>query len=103
MLSPSIAQIALRFGANDLERDGGGRRRFYHDAGAKKTSEFTPRNELERLIRAARPRSRGARYALSSGRPIEAAAASSAHATGPRQPDFKRLARPSSEVIPHQS
>src|SRR5690348_2968332 len=51
MLSPSIAQIALRFGANDL--DGTViEEKIYHDAGAK-TSEFTPRNELERLIRAA--------------------------------------------------
>jgi aminodeoxyfutalosine synthase len=51
MLSPSIAQIALRFGANDL--DGTViEEKIYHDAGAK-TSEFTPRVELERLIRAA--------------------------------------------------
>ena len=51
MLSPSIAQIALRFGANDL--DGTViEEKIYHDAGAK-TSEFTPRAELERLIRAA--------------------------------------------------
>jgi aminodeoxyfutalosine synthase len=51
MLSPSIAQIALRFGANDL--DGTViEEKIYHDAGAK-TSEFTPRAELGRLIRAA--------------------------------------------------
>ena len=51
MLSPSIAQIALRFGANDL--DGTViEEKIYHDAGAR-TSEFTPRAELERLIRAA--------------------------------------------------
>ena len=51
MLTPSIAQIALRFGANDL--DGTViEEKIYHDAGAK-TSEFTPRAELERLIRAA--------------------------------------------------
>ena len=51
MLTPSIAQIAQRFGANDL--DGTViEEKIYHDAGAK-TSEFTPRAELERLIRAA--------------------------------------------------
>jgi aminodeoxyfutalosine synthase len=51
MLSPSIAQIALRFGANDLDGTVV-EEKIYHDAGAK-TSEFTPRGELERLIRAA--------------------------------------------------
>src|SRR5258705_1309412 len=53
MLSPSIAQIALRFGANDLDGTVV-EEKIYHDAGAK-TSEFTPRAELQRLIRAARP------------------------------------------------
>src|SRR2546430_7997648 len=47
----SIAQIALRFGANDLDGTVV-EEKIYHDAGAK-TSEFTPRSELERLIRAA--------------------------------------------------
>ena len=51
MLTPSIAQIALRFGANDLDGTVV-EEKIYHDAGAK-TSEFTPRVELERLIRAA--------------------------------------------------
>jgi aminodeoxyfutalosine synthase len=51
MLTPSIAQIALRFGANDLDGTVV-EEKIYHDAGAK-TDEFTPRNELERLIRAA--------------------------------------------------
>jgi aminodeoxyfutalosine synthase len=51
MLSPSIAQIALRFGANDLDGTVV-EEKIYHDAGAK-TPEFTPRAELERLIRAA--------------------------------------------------
>src|ERR1700740_3363971 len=50
MLSPSIAQIALRFGANDLDGTVV-EEKIYHDAGAK-TSEFTPRAELERLLRA---------------------------------------------------
>ena len=51
MLTPSIAQIAFRFGANDLDGTVV-EEKIYHDAGAK-TSEFTPRIELERLIRAA--------------------------------------------------
>jgi aminodeoxyfutalosine synthase len=51
MLTPSIAQIALRFGANDLDGTVV-EEKIYHDAGAK-TLEFTPRAELERLIRAA--------------------------------------------------
>jgi aminodeoxyfutalosine synthase len=51
MLSPSIAQIALRFGANDMDGTVV-EEKIYHDAGAN-TAEFTPRSELERLIRAA--------------------------------------------------
>ena len=51
MLTPSIAQIALRFGANDMDGTVV-EEKIYHDAGAN-TAEFTPRGELERLIRAA--------------------------------------------------
>lgn len=51
MLSPAIAQIALRFGANDIDGTVV-EEKIYHDAGAT-TSEFTSRGELERLIRAA--------------------------------------------------
>jgi aminodeoxyfutalosine synthase len=51
MLTPSIAQIALRFGANDLDGTVV-EEKIYHDAGAK-TAEFTSRAELERLIRGA--------------------------------------------------
>lgn len=51
MLTPRIAQIALRFGADDI--DGTiVEEKIYHDAGAT-TAQFTPRAELERLIRAA--------------------------------------------------
>jgi aminodeoxyfutalosine synthase len=51
MLTPRIAQIALRFGADDL--DGTViEEKIYHDAGAT-TEQFTPRGELERLIRGA--------------------------------------------------
>jgi aminodeoxyfutalosine synthase len=51
MLTPSIAQIALRFGANDIDGTVV-EEKIYHDAGAN-TAEFTSRAELERLIRAA--------------------------------------------------
>jgi len=51
MLTPSIAQIALRFGANDMDGTVV-EEKIYHDAGAT-TAEFTPRGELERLIQAA--------------------------------------------------
>lgn len=51
MLTPSVAQIALRWGADDLDGTVV-EEKIYHDAGAK-TAEFTPRAELERLIRAA--------------------------------------------------
>ena len=51
MMTPSIAQIALRFGANDMDGTVV-EEKIYHDAGAT-TAEFTPRTELERLIRAA--------------------------------------------------
>ena len=51
MLSPSIAQIALRFGADDLDGTVV-EEKIYHDAGAT-TEQFTPRAELERLIRQA--------------------------------------------------
>jgi aminodeoxyfutalosine synthase len=51
MLSPKIAQIALRFGADDL--DGTViEEKIYHDAGAT-TPQGQRRTELERLIRAA--------------------------------------------------
>ena len=51
MLTPRIAQIALRFGADDLDGTVV-EEKIYHDAGAT-TAQFTPRAELERLIRAA--------------------------------------------------
>ena len=50
MMTPSIAQIALRFGANDMDGTVV-EEKIYHDAGAT-TAEFTSRGELERLIRA---------------------------------------------------
>ena len=51
MLTPRIAQIALRFGANDLDGTVV-EEKIYHDAGAT-TPERLTRAELERLIRAA--------------------------------------------------
>src|SRR5690348_2791902 len=51
MLTPSIAQIALRFGADDM--DGTViEEKIYHDAGAT-TPQHMTRADLERLIRAA--------------------------------------------------
>ncbi len=51
MLTPKIAQIALRFGADDMDGTVV-EEKIYHDAGAT-TAQFTPRAELERLIREA--------------------------------------------------
>ena len=51
MLTPAVAQIALRFGANDIDGTVV-EEKIYHDAGAK-TAEYTSRADLERLIRAA--------------------------------------------------
>jgi aminodeoxyfutalosine synthase len=51
MLTPRIAQIALSFGANDLDGTVV-EEKIYHDAGAT-TPEHLTRAELERLIRAA--------------------------------------------------
>src|SRR6202521_426667 len=51
MLTPRIAQIALRFGANDLDGTVV-EEKIYHDAGAT-TPERLSRVELDRLIRAA--------------------------------------------------
>ncbi len=51
MLTPRIAQIALGFGANDLDGTVV-EEKIYHDAGAT-TPEHLTRTELERLIRAA--------------------------------------------------
>jgi aminodeoxyfutalosine synthase len=51
MLTPRIAQIGLRFGADDLDGTVV-EEKIYHDAGAT-TEQFTPRAELERLIRQA--------------------------------------------------
>ncbi|MCI0624308.1 MAG: aminofutalosine synthase MqnE [Acidobacteria bacterium] len=51
MLTPRIAQIALRFGANDIDGTVV-EEKIYHDAGAT-TAQLTTRAELERLIREA--------------------------------------------------
>jgi aminodeoxyfutalosine synthase len=51
MMTPKVAQIALRFGADDIDGTVV-EEKIYHDAGAT-TPEFTPRAELERLIREA--------------------------------------------------
>jgi aminodeoxyfutalosine synthase len=46
-----VAQIALRFGADDIDGTVV-EEKIYHDAGAT-TAQFTPRSQLERLIREA--------------------------------------------------
>jgi aminodeoxyfutalosine synthase len=51
MLTPRIAQIALRFGADDIDGTVV-EEKIYHDAGAT-TAQFTSRAQLERLIREA--------------------------------------------------
>ena len=51
MLTPKIAQIALRFGADDLDGTVV-EEKIYHDAGAT-TPQGMARRELERLIREA--------------------------------------------------
>jgi aminodeoxyfutalosine synthase len=51
MLTPRVAQVALRFGANDLDGTVV-EEKIYHDAGAI-TPQGLTRTELERLIRAA--------------------------------------------------
>jgi aminodeoxyfutalosine synthase len=51
MLTPRIAQVALRFGANDLDGTVV-EEKIYHDAGAT-TPEHLTRGDLERLILAA--------------------------------------------------
>jgi aminodeoxyfutalosine synthase len=66
MLTPRVAQIALRFGADDIDGTVV-EEKIYHDAGAT-TAQFTPRAQLERLIREAGrvPVERDTRY-----RPID--------------------------------
>jgi len=51
MMTPKVAQIALRFGADDLDGTVV-EEKIYHDAGAT-TEQFTSRGDLERLIREA--------------------------------------------------
>ena len=64
MMTPRIAQIAQRFGADDL--DGTlVEERIYHDAGAT-TSQNLRRGELMRLITRGRTRAGGTRYAVSA-------------------------------------
>ena len=67
MMTPKIAQIALRFGADDL--DGTViEEKIYHDAGAT-TPQGMTRTELCRLITEAGRVTRRARHALSRGHP----------------------------------
>jgi len=62
MMTAKIAQISLRFGADDM--DGTViEEKIYHDAGAT-TPQGMRREELERLIRAAGREAHRARYPL---------------------------------------
>ena len=72
MLTPRIAQIALRFGANDIDGTVV-EEKIYHDAGAT-TPEGLTRTELERLIRAAGCVPGRTRHALQPDRSLEDAA-----------------------------
>jgi aminodeoxyfutalosine synthase len=51
MMSPRVAQIALRFGADDLDGTVA-EEKIYHDAGAK-TPQVMPRQQIMRLIKEA--------------------------------------------------
>jgi len=65
MLTPSIAQIALRFGANDLDGTVV-EEKIYHDAGRKDIRVHTP--QRTRAADSAPPsRPRRTRHALQSG------------------------------------
>jgi aminodeoxyfutalosine synthase len=89
MLTPRIAQIALRWGANDLDGTVV-EEKIYHDAGAT-TPEHLTRAELERLIRAAGrvPVERDTTYRPvdRTKMPFPATAAASSSASGGRRTD----------------
>ena len=65
MMTPSVAQIAQRFGANDIDGTVV-EEKIYHDAGAT-TTQHLRRQELLRLIRERPPACR-TRYAY---RPVQ--------------------------------
>jgi hypothetical protein len=65
MMTAKIAQIALRFGADDIDGTVV-EEKIYHDAGAT-TPQGMRREELVRLIKRSRPRTSGARHAVSAG------------------------------------
>ena len=88
MLTPRIAQIALRFGADDM--DGTViEEKIYHDAGAT-TEQFTPRAELERLIREAgrEPVERDTLYHPVDRSKLPPIAARAANSSSGRRDDF---------------
>ncbi|HYL69101.1 MAG TPA: aminofutalosine synthase MqnE [Candidatus Limnocylindria bacterium] len=84
MLTPRIAQVALRFGANDLDGTVV-EEKIYHDAGAT-TPEHLTRADLERLIRAAGriPVERDTLYnpVDRTKMPLPAKAATASHSSG---------------------
>jgi aminodeoxyfutalosine synthase len=74
MITPKLAQVALRFGADDIDGTVV-EERIYHMAGAE-TEQQLPRTELERVLRLAgfEPVERDTLY-RPIDRPIERAAA----------------------------
>jgi hypothetical protein len=72
MLTPRIAQIALRFGADDIDGTVV-EEKIYHDAGA--TTGVHPARRTGAPDPRSRPRARRARHPLPPGRPFEDAAA----------------------------
>ena len=64
MMTPGVAQIAQRFGANDIDGTVV-EEKIYHDAGAT-TAQHLRRQDLLRLIREAGRGTRGTRHGISS-------------------------------------
>ena len=87
MLTPRIAQIALRFGADDIDGTVV-EEKIYHDAGAT-TAQFTSARPTRAPDPRGWPRARRARHALPPRRPLQDAAPSAADW---RQPFHHRIA-----------
>jgi len=95
MLSPSIAQIALRFGANDL--DGTVVEERLPRRGRENVRIYAAQRTRTAYPRRVRPNPRRARYALPSGRPFKDAATSATNTTGPGESHAKRVVVPDSD------
>ena len=96
MLTPRVAQIALRFGADDIDGTVV-EEKIYHDAGAT-TAQFTSARSTGAPDPRGWPRASRARYALPPDRPLQDAAPSAADW---RQPFHHRIAGiPGSRKMP---